>query len=100
MEPKTNKRNTEKKKRGRPPAGGAETIYCFKLRRGRSVEEDGLIDRLTQLTGTGQRSRFIRRVLTTGDIEPILERELARESEKVASALDAMASLWAEDEED
>ncbi|NJO00081.1 MAG: hypothetical protein HC875_41190 [Anaerolineales bacterium] len=59
-----------------------------------------MIDRLEQLNGTGQRSRFIRRVLTTGDIDPILEREFARETEQVTSALDAMASLWAEDEED
>jgi hypothetical protein len=99
MELKIDNCNTTKK-RGRPRVEGKTLYIPFKLRRGRSVEEDALIDRLEQLIGTGQRSRFIRRVLTTGDIDPILNREFARESEKVASALDAMASLWAEDEED
>ncbi len=70
----------------------------FRLRRGRSEAEDRLFDRLAQLTRDGQRSRFIRRVLTTGEIEPVLDRELARETERLADALDGLATFW--DEED
>jgi hypothetical protein len=56
------------------------------------------MDRLEQLT-PGQRSRFIRRVLTTGEIDSVLDREFTRETERVASALAGLAS-WGEDEED
>lgn len=69
----------------------------FRLRKGRSIEEDQLIDRLLQLPDRS-RSRFIRRVLTTGDIEPVISREFSQETEKVTSALDALASLWGDDE--
>jgi hypothetical protein len=57
------------------------------------------MDRLDQLT-TGQRSRFIRRVLTTGEIDPILDREFARETERVTCALDALAAFRMDDEEE
>lgn len=89
----------EKAKRGRPKATGEERLYCFKLRRGRSPAEDSLIDRLDQLTRNGQRSRFIRRVLTTGEIDPILEREFTHETERTASALTDLASFWDDDED-
>lgn len=70
----------------------------FRLRKGRSEAEDQLIDRLLQLPDRS-RSRFIRRVLTTGDIEPVLASEFSKETEAVTSALDALASLWGDDEE-
>ena len=89
-----------KKSAGRPRIDGDELRVSFRLRRGRSDEEDLLFDRLEQLTGSGQRSRFIRRVLTTGEVEPTLAREFARETQKVSVALDAMAALWADDDED
>jgi len=57
-----------------------------------------LIDRLKELPAR-QRSRFIRRVLTTGDIDPILEREFARESEWAANSLAGLGS-WGDEEED
>jgi hypothetical protein len=82
--------------RGRPPVSGRQIKITFRLRCGRSAAEDALIARLDQLPPR-HRSRFIRRVLTTGDIETVLDRELARETERVASALDAMAGLWDED---
>ena len=69
----------------------------FRLRKGRSIEEDQLINRLLQLPDRS-RSRFIRRVLTTGDIEPVISREFSQETEKVTSALDALVSLWGDDE--
>lgn len=73
-------------------------IYIpFRLKKGRSIEEDQLIDRLLQLPDRS-RSRFIRRVLTTGDIEPVISREFSQETEKVTSALDALVSLWGDDE--
>lgn len=92
-----NKRDT--KRPGRPRLNGEEIHVTFRLRRGRSIEEDTLMDRLGQLKQKGQRSRFIRRVLTTGEIDPILDREFARETERVSSALDAMASLWSDDDD-
>jgi hypothetical protein len=91
-----NKRDTHN--RGRPRLGGERLHVTFRLRRGRSEAEDRLFDRLAQLTRDGQRSRFIRRVLTTGEIEPVLDRELARETERLADALDGLATFW--DEED
>lgn len=87
-----------KRSRGRPRADGPEIRITFRLRRGRFEAEDSLMDRLDQLTA-GQRSRFIRRVLTTGEIDPILEREFARETERVTCALDALARMD-DDEED
>jgi hypothetical protein len=87
------------KKRGRPKLEVEKMYIPFRLRRGRSEAEDNLMDRLAQLTETGQRSRFIRHVLTTGDIEPVLDREFVRETERVASALDALATLWRDDDE-
>ncbi len=88
------------KKPGRPKLNGEKMLVCFRLRRGRSDAEDNLMDRLAQLTETGQRSRFIRRVLTTGDIEPILDQEFANETTHLTSALDAHATFWAEDDDD
>ncbi len=70
----------------------------FRLRKGRSEAEDLLIERLLQLPDRS-RSRFIRRVLTTGDIEPVIDREFSQETEAITNALDAMASLWGDDEE-
>jgi hypothetical protein len=93
-----NKRNT--KKRGRPRIEGDEFHITFRLRRGRAEAEDRLIDRLEQLTGRGQRSRYIRRVLTTGDVEPVLEREFEQESAAIAAGLDSMFDLWSIDEEE
>ena len=87
------------KKRGRPKLSGEQMYVPFRLRRGRSEEEDNLMDRLAQLE-PGQRSRFIRRVLTTGDIEPVLEREFARETKRVANAFDALATFWANDDDE
>ncbi len=58
------------------------------------------MDRLAQLTETGQRSRFIRRVLTIGDIEPILDQEFANETMHLTNALDAHATLWANDDDE
>lgn len=74
--------------------------YSFWLRPGISEEQDRLIERLDQFTAKGQRSRFIRRVLTTGDVEPILDREFTKETVKVASALEGLASFWDNDEEE
>ncbi len=88
------------KKRGRPKLNGEQMYIPFRLRRGRSDAEDNLMDRLAQLTETGQRSRFIRRVLTTGDIEPILDQEFANETTHLTSALDAHATFWADDDDD
>jgi hypothetical protein len=56
------------------------------------------MDRLEQLKESRQRSRYLRRVLTTGEIDAVLDREFARETEQVANALDAMASLWDDDD--
>ena len=75
-----------------------EQLYIpFRLRRGRSQAEDDLIDRLKQLQPR-QRSLFIRRVLTTGEIDAVLDREFALETARVASALDSMGDSW--DDED
>jgi hypothetical protein len=57
------------------------------------------MDRLEQLK-KGQRSRFIRRVLTTGDLEPVLEREFAKETRRVANAFDALATFWENDDDE
>jgi hypothetical protein len=88
-----------KKTRGRPRLDQESLYIPFRLRRGRSTAEDALIERLQQLPPR-QRSRFIRRVLTTGEVDPVLEREFARESRWAASALDSLGSSWDDDEED
>jgi hypothetical protein len=90
--------NTKPKKRGRPRVEGRKIRITFRVREGRSVAEDNLFDRLEQLPQR-QRSRFIRRVLTTGDIDPILDREFARESEWAATSLAGLGS-WGDEEED
>lgn len=87
-----------KKGPGRPKLDTEQLYIPFRLRRGRSDKEDALIGRLKQLPPR-QRSRFIRRVLTTGEIDAVLDREFARESEWAASALDMMGSEWDEEEE-
>ena len=69
----------------------------LRLREGRSPEEDRLIGRLEQLP-KGQRSRYLRRVLATGEVEPLLDAELEQETGRVASALDAMAAMWDSEE--
>jgi hypothetical protein len=84
---------TKNGRRGRPRAFGETVRLNLRLREGRSPEEDRLIERLAQLP-KGQRSRYVRRVLTTGDVEPILDAELERETGRVASALDALATMW------
>jgi len=94
----TNKCNTNNK-RGRPRLEVDELHITFRLRRGRSEAEDRLIERLGQLTGRGQLSRYIRRVLTTGDIEAVLEREFEQESAAIAAGLDGMFDLWSVDED-
>jgi hypothetical protein len=77
-----------------------ESLYIpFRLRQGRSEAEDALIARLKAMPSR-QRSGFIRRVLTTGDIDPILNREFARETERVTSALSGLASFWDDNEEE
>lgn len=93
-------KNVTQKKRGRKPAKFERKYYSFWLRPGLSEEQDRLIERLNQLTAKGQRSRFIRRVLTTGDVEPVLEREFIKETDKVANALGGLASFWDNDEEE
>ncbi len=92
---KQNNRRQANRGRGRPPIPGRQLRVTFRLRQGRSPAEDGLLERLDQLPAR-HRSRFIRRVLTTGDIDPILDRELARESARVGSALDALATYYDE----
>jgi hypothetical protein len=71
----------------------------LRLREGRSPEEDRLMERLEQIE-KGRRSRFLRAVLTTGDVEPILDAQLEQETDRVASALDAMAAMWNDDDEE
>lgn len=67
-----------------------EQIYIsFRLRRGRSQEEDQLMDRLNKLV-VRSRSRYIRNVLTTGEMDAVLDRALAQETARVKSALDSM----------
>jgi hypothetical protein len=83
--------------KGRPRIFGKMVRLNLRLREGRSPEEDRLIERLEQLP-KGQRSRYVRRVLTTGDVEPILDAELERETGRVASALDALATMWDDEE--
>ncbi len=83
----------KKSSRGRPKLYTETMRLTFRLRKGRSEAEDALVERLGLLK-KGQRSRFLRRVLTTGDIEPVLEREFAKETECVANAVDALATFW------
>lgn len=91
-------KNKRKRGPGRPPVPGERIKISFRLRRGRTPAEDALMDRLEQLKESRQRSRYLRRVLTTGEIDAVLDREFARETEQVANALDAMASLWDDDD--
>jgi hypothetical protein len=84
--------------RGRPKLPGKSIHITLRLREGRSPEEDRLIERLEQLE-KGRRSRFLRTVLTTGDVEPVLDAQLEQETERVASALDAMATMWNGDDD-
>jgi hypothetical protein len=83
---------------GRPRLSGKSIHITLRLRQGRSPQEDRLIERLERL-GKGQQSRFLRAVLTTGDIEPILDAELAQETGRVTAALDAMAMMWNGDDD-
>ena len=87
----------KKSNRGRPPVPGQQIKITFRLRSDRSEAEDALIERLAELPPR-HRSRFIRRVLTTGDIDAVLDREFARETEQVTSALDALATYWDDEE--
>jgi hypothetical protein len=89
----------KKSSRGRPALPGQQIKISFRLRQGRSQAEDALISRLDQLPPR-HRSRFIRRVLTTGDIDAVLDREFERETGRVTAALDAMAGLWDDDDDD
>jgi hypothetical protein len=87
-----------KRSRGRPRVEGREIRITFRLREGRAEAEDKLFERLTELPER-QRSRFIRRVLTTGEIDAVIDRELARESLWAATALAGLGS-WGEDEDE
>jgi hypothetical protein len=84
--------------RGRPKLHQEAIIVAIRFRRGRSQAEDELIDRLKQLPALRGRSRYIRRVLTTGELDAVLDRELAHETARVASALDTMGDSWDEDD--
>ena len=84
--------------RGRPKLHQEAIIVAIRFRRGRSQKEDELLDRLKQLPVMRGRSRYIRRVLTTGELDAVLDRELAHETERVASALDSMGDTWDEDD--
>jgi hypothetical protein len=92
--------DTKNRGRGRPPLGGQQLHVTLRFRTGRSEGEDHLFERLQELGARGQRSRYIRKVLLTGDIEPILDRIFEEESEIVQSRLDDMFNLWEEDEDD
>ena len=83
-----------KNTRGRPRVSGQQLHVTLRLRQGRSEEEDRLIERLQELVQRGQRSRYIRRVLLTGDVEPVLDRVFQEETELITSRLDAMFDLW------
>lgn len=96
----SDKKPHRKRKRGRPRVNEEQIKVSFRLRRGRNSAEDALMDRLSLLTESRQRSRYLRRVLTTGEIDAVLDRELAQETQRVANALDAMAGLWDDDEDD
>lgn len=92
--------NTKNTRRGRPRVEGEQIHVSLRFRRGRSEAEDNLIDRLVELVQRGQRSRYIRRVLLTGDVEPVLDRVFEEESELVQSRLDAMFDMWQDEDEE
>lgn len=98
IESPDNNCNTNGRKAGRPALDVESITVTFRLRRERSQAEDMLMDRLAKLTERRQRSRFIRRVLTTGEIDLVLDREFARETERVGSALDALATYFDDDD--
>jgi hypothetical protein len=85
------------KKAGRPKLNQESIIVATRFRYGRSPEEDELMDRLKQLPVMRSRSRYIRRVLTTGELDAVLDRELSHETARVASALNSMGDTWDED---
>jgi hypothetical protein len=98
MDDQTNSCNTKNTRRGRPRLRGEQLLIALRFRTGRSEEEDRLIERLQELGARGQRSRYIRRVLLTGDVEPVLDRLFQEESELVGARLDAMFDLWDDDD--
>jgi len=100
MTDQTNFCNTKNTKRGRPRLQGEQLHITLRFRTGRSEEEDRLFERLQELGARGQRSRYIRRVLLTGDVEPVLDHIFQQETERVQQGLDAMFDLWEDDDED
>lgn len=100
VDTKTNFCDTKNRRRGRPPLGGQQLHITLRFRTGRSEEEDRLFERLQELGARGQRSRYIRRVLLTGDIEPILDRIFEEESDRVKAGFDAMFEMWEEEDEE
>jgi hypothetical protein len=93
--PGSNQENScpTKNRRGRPRAAGRAIRLSLRIR-GQSEEEDRLIDKIESLS-PGQRSRYIRRRLLTGDAEQVLD-QVIQETELVQSRLDMM---W-DDQED
>jgi hypothetical protein len=100
MSDETNFCNTKNTRRGRPRLGGDQLLICIRFRAGRSEEEDRLFERLQELAAHGQRSRYIRRVLLTGDVEPVLDSVFQEETARVRQGLDAMFDLWDDDGDD
>jgi len=86
---------SDKKTGGRPRTRIAPDVrVTIRLRPG---QDDAILERLARVP-PGRRSAYIRRVLAGAPVEA-LDVALAQETERVASALDAMATLW-EDEDD
>lgn len=80
--------------RGRPCKPGCSRRFTIRLREG-EPDDDAILQRLARLP-VGQRSAYIRRVLTGAPVED-LEEPIVRESVGLTVALDGM---WAEEWED
>lgn len=95
-----NTKNTQRRQpRGRPRLPGETLLICFRLRKGDTERENDLFDRMQELGERGQRSRVIRKILLTGEVEPVLDRVFQQETERVQQGLDAMFDLWEDDED-